>query len=93
MTTLNVEEVLNRFDRYLGEMNLANAFEAMVEDAENEQFTDDEIKEMSEEIIIPTIIVMFAEKYSQMDNCYDYSPDADNLISIFQDLLCLQQNR
>jgi hypothetical protein len=86
MSNINEDAVLGQFNYYRQELNLnvQEAAEQLLEDCIDEEDMSDEDLEYVVETLIPEIIVLFAETYDSMTNCYDYSDDEDDLTQIFE---------
>jgi hypothetical protein len=82
--SINENEVIHRFNEYLQELNVQDAAECLLEDCENEDLTEDDLEHVINQILIPEIVARFADRFSELDNCYDYEPEEDNLNSIWK---------
>lgn len=79
---VNKSEVISRFNSYLQETNIQEAFEQILVDAIDEDLDDEEMKS-AVGILIKQIICHFAEHYENLNNCYgDYS-DLDQALQTY----------
>jgi hypothetical protein len=87
---LNEMEILNRFYDYLQESNVNDALAGILDDAEDEEFTNEEVQVMIGEILIPEVVILFTDKVLMMDNCYDYDSNDENSLQEIFDTFCIQ---
>ena len=65
-------------------MNIQDAFEQIFDDLINEDLSEAETDYVVHEILMPELVILFAEKYDALDSAYDYDPSEDNLNAIFE---------
>jgi hypothetical protein len=88
---LNEAEILHRFHEYLEELNNAQAAtEALLDDCRDPDMNVASCLYVLENIIVPEIMLSFAERFLELDNCYDYDPSEDSLNSILE-IFCAKE--
>jgi hypothetical protein len=50
---------------------------------EGEDFSEAEMEWVMEDIVIPEMVIRFAEHYTNIDNCYDDNPDPNTVFRTF----------
>jgi hypothetical protein len=81
---INENLVSRRFHSYLEEMNIQDAFEQIFDDLINEDLSEAETDYVVHEILMPELVILFAEKYDALDSAYDYVYSEDNLNASFE---------
>ena len=76
----NETAIVSRFYEYYDDFNASDSIDALLEDCVDLEFSPDEIEYVVEELLVPELLFLFAEKYF---NCYDYNEEED-LNEIFQ---------
>jgi hypothetical protein len=84
MTIINENAIIRQFHNYLQEYKIQEAVDALLQDCVNEDLSEDELENIVGGILIPRIVLQFAEHYSEMDSRYDYDPSEDNLNDLFE---------
>jgi hypothetical protein len=81
---LNENALLRRFHSYLSEgLKVQDAVEMMLDEAD---MTVEKVLAV-QDVLIPEIIILFAEKYDQLTNVYDYDSIDDDINLIFETFL------
>jgi hypothetical protein len=81
---INENEISHLFHSYLQEMNVGDAFDQILDDVLDEEFSEAETLYVVQEILMPEVICLFAEKYTALDETYGYESSEDNLNPIFE---------
>jgi hypothetical protein len=78
-------KISHLFQSYLQEMKIGIAFDQILGHLLDEEFSDGETDYLVHEILMPEVVCLFAEKYSELDEVYGYdSSSEDNLNSVFE---------
>jgi hypothetical protein len=81
---LNENALLHRFHSYLSEgLKIQDAVEMMLNEAD---MTVEKVLAV-QDVLIPEIVILFAEKYDQLTNVYDYDSIDDDINLIFESFL------